>query len=841
MRNGIEIESMEANTMSRRSNLRDHIRAILCANPSGISISDVARKANVSRNTAAKYLGILLASGEVEVNAIGSAKVYSISGRMPLSSILNSTSDNIAVMDQHLRVVRANGNFLRLLNMDQDELIGRSATEVASSFRSSSDATEILDEVLVKLDNALEGKHVVHELSAEIDGKEKHFSMKLVPTKFENGEYGVTAIFEDTTERKLAQNAAVHQRDFLEKVIESLIHPFYVIDVHNHRVKIANKSANFGPLTEDSKCYYLTHWRDKPCTGLDHPCPLNEVKRTKKPVIVEHAHYDIESGRVRFFEVHGIPIFDSRENVVQMIEYNLDITEHKIAKRKVRSGEVTFQSFIEQSTDGIALADENGLVVEWNAVLEHITGMTRSQAIGQYIWEVIVNYMSPEKKSQETAQRIRNWIITALENGEVPLAKSPYTFDVVLPDGDIRVIQVSMFPINTDTGYMLGSILRDVTDRHRAVTEIRRSEKKYRTLYENMPDGFVRCDLDGKFLEFNKSYLEIVGYSSDELQELTFWDISPVKWHEMEQKVINEQILPYGYCDVFEKEYEKKDGSVASVEVRIHAELDDEGQMIGTWALVRDITKRKHVETELEKSKNKYRHLFNSSRDGIVFTTMEGFFMEANPAFIEMTGYDMAELRSLTYHQLTPEHWLKNEAKIHEAQVMKRGYSDEYEKEYIRKDGTAFLAMIRTWLLRDDEDNPVGVVAMIRDITERKKVREALRDSEEQYQLTLNSISDALFVVDDELRIVLTNQAFERWCGTIGVNEKVIGMEIYEAFPFFQMKLISDYQHILKTGEVLHTSNSIVVAGIEHLTEMSKIPIFRTGSVAQVLTIVKNT
>ncbi|MFW9846477.1 MAG: PAS domain-containing protein, partial [Candidatus Thorarchaeota archaeon] len=185
-----------------------------------------------------------MAFGEVELKVIGSAKVYSLSDRVPLPSIMNSTSDSIAVMDQHLIIVRANGNLLRLLRMDQEKLIGRPVAEVASTFLSSNKAATDLHEVLAKLHSALEGEQVVGELNAEINGKEMYFSVKLVPTKFENGEHGVTAILENTTEWRIAQEEVVHQRDFLGKVIESLVHPFYVIDAHSHCVEIANKAAN---------------------------------------------------------------------------------------------------------------------------------------------------------------------------------------------------------------------------------------------------------------------------------------------------------------------------------------------------------------------------------------------------------------------------------------------------------------------------------------------------------------------------------------------------------------------------------------------------------------------
>lgn len=137
----------------------------------------------------------------------------------------------------------------------------------------------------------------------------------------------VMGIGRDITERKKAEEQIKQQREFLNSIFESLTHPFYVIDASNHAIVMANPAAHMDQLTANSKCYALTHRLDKPCSG-EHVCPLEEVKKTKKPAIVEHIHYD-KDGNARDVDVHGYPIFDNEGNVVQMIEYSLDITERK--------------------------------------------------------------------------------------------------------------------------------------------------------------------------------------------------------------------------------------------------------------------------------------------------------------------------------------------------------------------------------------------------------------------------------------------------------------------------------------------------------------------------------
>jgi signal transduction histidine kinase len=119
------------------------------------------------------------------------------------------------------------------------------------------------------------------------------------------------------------------QIDFVENVIEFLTHPLYVIDVKDYTVKMANSAANFGLLSSDSKCYQLTHKTDEPCGGPGHPCTIDEIKKTGKPVMLEHAHCLMENGAKRVYEVYGYPVFDSNGEIIQVIEYNIDITDKK--------------------------------------------------------------------------------------------------------------------------------------------------------------------------------------------------------------------------------------------------------------------------------------------------------------------------------------------------------------------------------------------------------------------------------------------------------------------------------------------------------------------------------
>ncbi|MBD3296109.1 MAG: PAS domain-containing protein, partial [Candidatus Omnitrophica bacterium] len=147
------------------------------------------------------------------------------------------------------------------------------------------------------------------------------------------GEEVYLTTIRDISEKKLSEKKLIDKNNFLTDVLESLSHPFYVIDADNYNIVLSNSAAREMGVRKGGICYEQTHDRKEPC-GKDCGCPLYEVKRSKKPVVLEHEHTD-RSGNIKHVEVHAYPIFNEEGEVAQMIEYSLDITEKKkIARLK---------------------------------------------------------------------------------------------------------------------------------------------------------------------------------------------------------------------------------------------------------------------------------------------------------------------------------------------------------------------------------------------------------------------------------------------------------------------------------------------------------------------------
>ena len=261
------------------------------------------------------------------------------------------------------------------------------------------------------------------------------------------------------------------------------------------------------------------------------------------------------------------------------------------------------------------------------------------------------------------------------------------------------------------------ALRRRIAELEQALAEARRdrdagrtSEDRFRSLFDMSRDGIVFVDLEGHIEEMNQAYLDLVGYGRDEISTHTYQDLTPEKWRAAEAEIIETQVMRRGFSDEYEKEYVRKDGSIAPISLRTILVRDLDGRPIRFMGIVRDITELKEKEEALRASEKRYRSLFDLSHDGVVFVGLDGPVEEANDAYLDMLGYDLDELIGVTYQQLTPVRWAAMEAEIVEKQLMSRGYTDEYEKEYIRKNGSVFPIAVRSILVRDEAGTPVRIM-----------------------------------------------------------------------------------------------------------------------------------
>lgn len=262
-------------------------------------------------------------------------------------------------------------------------------------------------------------------------------------------------------------------------------------------------------------------------------------------------------------------------------------------------------------------------------------------------------------------------------------------------------------------------------ERKRAAQKLLAAEGKYRQLYESMMDAYVRVDMTGSIIEFNKAYVDLLGQTEEELLQLTDVDITPERWRALEAAIIEKQVLPRGYSDVYEKEYQQKDGTVIPVELRVNLLKDEAGLPTGMWAIVRDISGRKRSEAERERLLT----AIEQSDETIIITDAKGAIQYVNPAFTRITGYSKAEAIGQNPRLLKSG---KQDGAFYQNLWATIAGGNSFQKRMInrRKDGSLFTEEVTISPVCDVAGTIVNYVAVKRDITEQLQMENRFRHAQ---------------------------------------------------------------------------------------------------------------
>ena len=260
-------------------------------------------------------------------------------------------------------------------------------------------------------------------------------------------------------------------------------------------------------------------------------------------------------------------------------------------------------------------------------------------------------------------------------------------------------------------------VVRDLTELRKASEALERSERRYRDLYDNLRDGFAVVNLKGKIIEWNKAFQEMLGYSEKEIRKLSYGDITPERWHDLEAKIVEEQVVTRGYSDLYEKEYIRKDGSVFPVTLRTYLMRNERGKPTGMWAFVRDITDRKKTVEALRQSEEKYRTLFEDSRDAIAITDRDGTFQDVNKAMLDLFGYKKEQMMRMKFQDLYVD---PADVARFQHEIEKKGSLRDYEAKLLKKGGKVMHCLFIVTQKRSEDGTITGYQGIVRDITAQK-------------------------------------------------------------------------------------------------------------------------
>ncbi|QPK63585.1 EAL domain-containing protein [Methylomonas sp. LL1] len=366
------------------------------------------------------------------------------------------------------------------------------------------------------------------------------------------------------------------------------------------------------------------------------------------------------------------------------------------------------RTLIDHIPDLIFLKNTEGVYLGFNKACEGFFGVEESAVVGKTDFDFV---------NPETAEFFRQKDREVMVSGQAHINEEW----VVYPDGHRECLETLKTPYLSEQGELLGmiGISRNITKRKKADRVLRESEEKLRSLFEMAPLGIARNAMDGRFIEANKALLDMVGYSLDELKQLSYWRLTPDDYGIQETLQLR-ALEKSGRYGPYEKEYLHRDGR--RIPVRLNGVLitgSDGSRYI--WSIVEDISERKRAEEEMQLASMVYMN----SGEAMLVTDADGLIITTNPAFTELTGYSPEEVLGQTPRILNSG---LHDRFFYDAMWQKLNNMGFWQGEIWnkRKNGEIYAEWLTINTIYKDNGSCYRRVALFSDITDKKKAEEMI-------------------------------------------------------------------------------------------------------------------
>ncbi|GIK39459.1 MAG: hypothetical protein BroJett011_32920 [Chloroflexota bacterium] len=423
------------------------------------------------------------------------------------------------------------------------------------------------------------------------------------------------------------------------------------------------------------------------------------------------AHLITKTGQQRLIAWSTATLFDKSGQVEYVIATGVDITEQKRAETALRESEERFRTLFEFAPDAYYLNDLEGRLIDGNRAASELTGYPKEALIGQNFTKL--GLLSPHELPKALAALAQN------RRGE---PTGPDEFTLNRRDGSQITVEIRSFPIEIKGQRVVLGLARDITQRKQAEEALQYSEATQRAILDAIPDFMFRIGRDGAYIPFHTPPQTVLPYS-DETKSKKVTDVLP---HNLAKRIIEhlEQIFETGEMQIFEYALVEP-GEIKYYEARMISSSIDE-----ILCILRDITDRKQAEEVLRQSEATKRAILVAIPDLMFRLSREGVYLDLNaphPADLilppeDVLGKNLAEVLPLEiaeqFLQAIEHVCQTGETQTFDYRLSIRGQNKYFEARLVRSGSDEGLAIVRN-------------------ITDRKKADEALRLSEQRLELAL--------------------------------------------------------------------------------------------------------
>jgi PAS domain S-box-containing protein len=463
---------------------------------------------------------------------------------------------------------------------------------------------------------------------------------------------------------------------------------------------------------------------------------MNKLAKSGRPVPYFEVEMRRKDGTVVCVETGGQVIKKNGKPIGTLIVAR-DISDEKKAQEALKESEQKFQRLFMNNPEAAVFWDKDFRILDINPRFTELFGYILDEVGGKDNAEMIV----PEDRVEEArilAEKSRKGHVY---DDAVRMRK----------DGSLVDVAISVAPMIIG-GRLLGyvGLYKDITDRKRAEEALRESEERYRLLFEQCPIGIGIATSDGIVIDSNRVMQAITGYSKEELRKINLADTYEI----LEQrKALLEAVKQHGLTVDFSVRLKRKDGTLYNALLNVSRVRIKGKDFLQTTC--QDITERKKAEYALQVSEKRYRTLFESTREGIITPDPDGRILSANLAAAAILGYETPEeLVGMYTGELYAD---QGQRRILLKELMENGCVEDFEAVVRRKDGTYAHVLADITIERDKEGNILRTHGIFRDISERKRIEQSLRESEQKYKNLFENARDLIVTTDLEGNITSVN------------------------------------------------------------------------------------
>ena len=451
-------------------------------------------------------------------------------------------------------------------------------------------------------------------------------------------------------------------------------------------------------------------------------------------------------------------------------------------------GDVTVRTLLESLIEGVVIIDNSGTILLVNAAAEQMFGYQRKELIGKPQTVLI-----PERFRKVHEEHQASYFA---EPGIKPV-------DLLLDlagrrrDGSEFPVEISLSYIETINGILVMGLVSDITLRKQFETRLRESEEQFHIQVEGVKDyAIFMIDTQGNVLNWNAGAERLKGYRADEIIGTHFSCFYPEgernagkPEEDLKKAAVEGRLVDEGWRI-------RKDGSSFWAAVIITAQFDESGNLRGFSKVTHDISGRKKAEDALRFSEARYRALFRDNPTMIVTLDADLTMLSANLVCTSQLGYTIDELEGLSVLKLFHE---DDRAAVAEQLLIclqNPNQVNRWQFRKIRKDG-GLLWVEETAQAVYDLDGALNLLVVCQDVTERKRMEDALRESEERFRATFNQAAVGICHVAPDGHLLRINQ---KYCELVGyTEEELIALTIKEiTHPDDQETSMQNYQLLLE-------------------------------------------